>query len=88
MMTEFEQMLQEQHAMLEVVATVERLMQQNGQFNRKDVSRYLRDYKAEILWCGISEGLHPLIGWLQISFKVASMRYGNKIRHGRPLKKR
>ena len=57
MMTEFEQMLQEQHAMLEVVATVERLMQQNGQFNRKDVSRYLRDYKVEMLWYGILERL-------------------------------
>ena len=88
MMTVFEQMLQEQHAMLEVVATVERLMQQNEQFNGKDASRYLRDYKAEILRCGILEGLHPLIGWLQISFKGASMRYGNKIRLGRPLKKR
>ena len=88
MMTVFEQMLQEQHAMLEVVATVERLMQQNEQFNGKDASRYLRDYKAGILRCGILEGLHPLIGWLQISFKGASMRYGNKIRLGRPLKKR
>ena len=57
MMMMFEWMLQEQCAMSEIAATVERLVQQNWQFNRKDVSRYLRDYKAEMLRCGISEGL-------------------------------
>ena len=57
MMMMFECMLQEQSSMLEIAAAVERLMQRNGKFNRKDVSRYLRDYKAEMLRCGISEGL-------------------------------
>ena len=51
----FERMLQEQRAMLEVVAAVKRLVQQNEQFNGKDVSHYLRDYKVEMLRCGISE---------------------------------
>ena len=55
MMIMFERMLQEQHAMLEIAASVEWLVQRNGQFNGKDVSRYLRDYKAEMLRCGISE---------------------------------
>ena len=36
---------------------VEQLVQRSGQFNGKDVSRYLWDYKAEMLRCGISEGL-------------------------------
>ena len=57
MMMMFERMLQEQCSILEIVAAVERLGQRNGQFNGKDVSRYLRDYKAEMLWCRISEGL-------------------------------
>ena len=57
MMAMFERMLQEQRTMSEIAAAVERLVQQNGQFNGKDVSRYLRDYKAEMLRCGISEGL-------------------------------
>ena len=57
MMMMFECMLQEQRAMSEIAASVERLVQRNGQFNVKDVSRYLRDYKAEMLRCGISEGL-------------------------------
>ena len=57
MMMMFERMLQEQRAMSEIAASVERLVQRNGQFNGKDVSRYLRDYKAEMLRCGISEGL-------------------------------
>jgi hypothetical protein len=43
--------------MSEIAAVVERLVQRNGQFNEKDVSRYLRDYKAEMLWCRISDGL-------------------------------
>ena len=44
-------------AKIAVPPSVERLAQRNGQFNGKDVSRYLRDYKAEMLRCGISEGL-------------------------------
>ena len=57
MMAMFERMLQEQRTMSEIAAVVERLVQRNGQFNGKDMSRYLRDYKAEMLRCGISEGL-------------------------------
>ena len=57
MMRMFERMLQEQRVMSEVVVVVERLMQRNGQFNGKDVSRYLRDYKAEMMWCRISKEL-------------------------------
>ena len=49
MMMMFERMLQEQRAMSEIAATVERLVQQNGQFNGKDMSRYLRDDKAAML---------------------------------------
>ena len=44
MMAMFERMLQEQRAMSKIVVVVERLVQRNGQFNGKDVSRYLRDY--------------------------------------------
>ena len=47
-------------AMSEVRAAVERLVQRHGQFNEKYVSRYLRDYKSEMLQCGISEGLQVL----------------------------
>ena len=57
MMIMFEQMLQEQCAMSEIAVAIERLVQRNGQFNGKDVSLYLRDYKGEMLWCEISEGL-------------------------------
>ena len=57
MMRILERMLQEQQAMLEVVAVVEWLVQRNMQFNRKEVSRYLRDYTAEMMWLGISEEL-------------------------------
>ena len=53
----FEWMRQEQRAMLEISVVVERLVQRNGQFNGKDVSRYLQDYKAEMLRCRASEGL-------------------------------
>ena len=35
-------------------------MQWHRQFNGKDVSSYLRDYKSEMLRCGISEGLQML----------------------------
>ena len=53
MMAMFEQILQEQPAMSEIAAAVEWLVQWNGQFNGKEVSRYLRDYKAEMLRWGI-----------------------------------
>ena len=53
----FERMLQEQRSMTEIETTVEELVQRNGQFNGKDVSRYLWDYKEEMLRCGILEGL-------------------------------
>ena len=56
----FERMLQEQREMSEIKALVERLVQRNGQFNGKDVSRYLRDYKAEMLRYGISERLQVI----------------------------
>ena len=49
MMAMFERMLQEQCPMSEIAAAVELLVQRNGQFNEKDVSRYLRDYKVEML---------------------------------------
>ena len=81
MMMMFEWMLQEQCMMSEIAAVVERLVQRNKQFNEKDVSRYLRDYKAEMLRYGISERLQV------ISFKRASTGYNNKTRCGGPLKK-
>ena len=56
----FERMLQEQRAMSEVGTRVERLVQRHRQFDGKDVSRYLHDYKSEMLQCGISEGLQVL----------------------------
>jgi hypothetical protein len=56
MMVLFERMLQEQRAQSEAASTFERIVKRNGEFNQKDVSRYLRDYKAQMLWCGISEG--------------------------------
>ena len=40
MMTMFERMLQEQRVMSEVAVTVQQLVQWNGEFDRKDVSRY------------------------------------------------
>ena len=57
MMMMFERMLQEQREMSEITTVVQRLVQRNGQFNGKDVSGYLRDYKAEMLRYGISERL-------------------------------
>jgi hypothetical protein len=57
MMMMFERMLQEQCSMSEITAVGERLVRRNDQFNGKDVSRYLRDYKAEMVRCKISEGL-------------------------------
>jgi hypothetical protein len=53
----FERMLQEQRLMSEIATVAERLVRRNDQLNGKDVSRYLRDYKAEMLWCKISERL-------------------------------
>jgi hypothetical protein len=41
MMVLFERMLQEQRAQSEVASAVERIVKRNGEFNRKDVSRYL-----------------------------------------------
>jgi hypothetical protein len=55
MMVLFERMLQEQRAQSEAASAVERIVKRNGEFNGKDVSRYLRDYKAQMLRCGISE---------------------------------
>ena len=43
--------------MSEIAAVVEGLVQRNEQLNGKDVSCYFRDYKADMLRCGISEGL-------------------------------
>ena len=60
MMMMFERMLQEQREMSEITTVVQRLVQQNGQFDGKDVSRYLRDYKMEMLRYGISERLQVL----------------------------
>ena len=57
MMMMFERMLQEQREMSEITTIVQRLVQRNRQFNGKDVSGYLRDYKAEMLRYGISERL-------------------------------
>ena len=81
MMAMFERMLQEQRTRSEIAAVVERLVQRNGQFNGKDVSRYLRDYKVEMLRCGISEGLQVT------SFNRVSMGYNSKIRRGKHLNK-
>ena len=60
MMMMIERMQQEQRAMSEMKSAVERLVQRNGQFNGNDVSRYLRDYKAEMMRCRISEGLQVI----------------------------
>mgnify|MGYP006878820739 CR=1 FL=1 len=45
----FERMVQEQLAMPEVGTAVDQLVQRLGQFNGKDVSCYLHDYKSEML---------------------------------------
>ena len=42
---------------------VEQLVQRSGQFNGKDVSRYLWDYMAEMMQCGISEELQVTSCW-------------------------
>jgi hypothetical protein len=56
MMVLFERMFQEQRAQLEVASMVEWIVKRNGEFNRKDVSRYLRDYRPQMLRCKIWEG--------------------------------
>jgi hypothetical protein len=56
----FERMLQEQCAQSEPASAVERIVKRNGEFNGKDVSCYLRDYKAQMLRCGISEGFQVI----------------------------
>ena len=60
MMMMFERMLQEQREMSEITTIVQRLVQRNGQFNEKDVSCYLRDYKVEMMRYGISERLQVI----------------------------
>ena len=60
MMVMFERMLQDYREMSEITTVVQRLVQQNGQFNGKQVSTYLRDYKAEMLRYGISERLQVI----------------------------
>ena len=78
MMMMFERMLQEQRAMSKITASMEQLVQRNGQFNEKDVSRYLRDYKAEMLRCGISEGLQVTsFNWVAIDRLQASIHVPN-----------
>ena len=49
MMMMFERMLQEQREMSEITMVIQRLVQWNGKFDGKDVSFYLREYKAEML---------------------------------------
>jgi hypothetical protein len=61
MMILFERMLQEQRAQSEAASAVERIVKRNGEFNGKDVSRYLRNYKAQMLRWGISRTLYHLI---------------------------
>ena len=60
MMIMFERMQQEQRAMSEMKAAVERLLRRNGEFNGKGVSRYLREYKAEMMQYRIPEGLQVI----------------------------
>jgi hypothetical protein len=52
----FDRMLQEQRSMSEIAEVAAWLVRRNGQFNGKDVSWYLQDYKAEMLRCKISKG--------------------------------
>ena len=58
MMMMFNRILQEQHAMSEIKSAVGDDI--NRQFNRNDVSRYLCDYKVEMIRCGIPEGLQVI----------------------------
>ena len=57
MMMMIKRMQEEQHTMSEMKSAVVRLVQRNGEFDGKDVSRYLCEYKAEMMRCGIPEGL-------------------------------
>jgi hypothetical protein len=89
MMMMFKRMLQEQRTMSKFASAMERLVHRHGQFNRKDVFRYLRDYKAEMLRCGISKGLQVLSfnRVAMMSFREASLKLDNNTRHGQRLKK-
>jgi hypothetical protein len=86
-MTLFEKMLQEQRAMSEVATAVDRLVQRNGKFNGKDVSRFLQDYKAEMLRCKLRKNYryYLLTELLQMDFKDAFMSSKCNIIHGRGL---
>ena len=57
MLTMFERILQEQRTMTELGVAIDRLIQRNGPFDGRDVSRYMHDYKAEMVHCGVSEAL-------------------------------
>jgi cell pole-organizing protein PopZ len=57
MLMMFERMLQEQRTMTELGAAIDRLIQRNGQFDGRDVSHNMQDYKAEMVSCGVSEML-------------------------------
>ena len=52
---------------MEIAVSVDRLMHKNGQFNGKDVSRFLQNYKAKILRCGISDRMQDLLSFNRIS---------------------
>ena len=60
MMMMIKRMQEEQHTMSEMKSAVVRLVQRNGEFDGKDVSRYLHDYKTEMMRCGIPEGLQVI----------------------------
>ena len=49
MMMIIERMQQEQRAMSEIKSAIEWFVQRNGQFNGNDVSRYLGEYKVEMM---------------------------------------
>jgi hypothetical protein len=79
MMVLFERMLQEQRAQSEAASAVERIMKRNGELNGKDVARYLRDYRAHMLQCGILEAYQVIVstGWLRMVFKQVSVSCSN-----------
>jgi hypothetical protein len=66
MMVLFERMLQEQRVQSEVASAVEQIVKRNGEFSGKDMSRYLRHYKAQMLRCRISEG-YQVIAFNQVA---------------------